>query len=151
MSAEESKAVMRRFWEVWEQGNLDLLAELLAPEYINHTLATPDLPPGPEGVKEVVSMFHSAMPDLRVVIEDMIAEGDRVATRYALEGTHRGDLFGVAPTGRALSIKSMTVERLSGGKIVEHWRVTDELDMMRQLAWCHWGAAKQPAEHGGGT
>ena len=133
MSAEESKAVMRRFWEVWEQGNIDLLDELLAPEYVNHTLATPDLPSGPEGVKEVVSMFRSGVPDLKVVAEDMIAEGDRVATRYALEGTHGGYLFGVAPTGRHLTIKSMTVERLSGGKIVEHWRVTDELDMMRQL------------------
>ena len=124
---------MRQFWDVWEQGNIDLLDELLAHEYVNHTLATPELPSGPEGVKEVVSMLRSGVPDLKVVIEDMIAEGDRVATRYALEGTHGGDLFGVAPTGRHLTIKSMTVERLSGGKIVEHWRVTDELDMMRQL------------------
>ena len=133
MSAEESKAIMRRFWAVWEQGNVDLLDELLAPEYVNHTLATPDLPPGPEGVKEVVSMFHSAMPDLRVVVEDMVAEGDKVATRYALEGTHRGELFGAAPTGGRLSIKSITLERVSGGKIREHWRVTDEMGMMRQL------------------
>ena len=133
MSAEENKAIMRRFWEVWEEGDIDHLDELLAPDYVNHTLAAPDLPPGPEGVKEVIRMFWSGMPNLRVAIEDMIAEGDRVATRYALEGTHRGDLFGVAPTGRRLSIKSMTVERLSEGKIVEHWRVTDELDMMRQL------------------
>ena len=133
MSAEENKVIMRRFWEVWEEGDIDRLDELLAHEYVNRALATPDLPPGPEGVKEVVSMFRSGMPDLRVVIEDMIAEGDRVATRYALEGTHGGQLFGIAPTGRHLSIKSMTVERLSGGKIVEHWRVTDELDMMRQL------------------
>ena len=90
MSAEkkDNKAIMRQFWGVWEQGNIDLLDELLAPEYVNHTLATPELPRGPEGVKEVVSMFRSGMPDLRVVIEDMIAEGDRVATRYALEGTH---------------------------------------------------------------
>jgi steroid delta-isomerase-like uncharacterized protein len=134
ISAEkDNKAIMRQFWSVWEQGNIGLLDNLLAPEYVNHTLATPDLPGGPEGVKEVVRMFRSAVPDLKVVIEDMIAEGDRVATRYALEGTHGGDLFGVAPTGRHLTIKSMTVERLSGGKIVEHWRVTDELDMMRQL------------------
>ena len=116
MSAEESKSVMSRFWEVWEEGDIDRLDELLAPDYVNHTLAAPDLPPGPEGVKEIVIMFRSCIPDLRVVIEDMIAEGDRVATRYALEGTHRGDLFGVAPTGRALSIKSMMVERLSGGQ-----------------------------------
>jgi steroid delta-isomerase-like uncharacterized protein len=133
MSAEENKAIMRRFWEVWEEGDIDRLDGLLAPDYLNHTLAAPDLPPGPEGVKEVIRMFRSGMPNLRVAIEDMIAEGDRVATRYALEGTHGGDLFGVAPTGRRLSIKSMTVERLSEGKIVEHWRVTDELDMMRQL------------------
>ena len=133
MSAEESKAIMRRFWDAWEQGNVELLDELLAPEYINHTLAAPDLPPGPEGVKEVVSMFRGAMPDLRVVIEDMIAEGDKVATRYALEGTHRGELFGAAPTGRQLSIKSITMERVSEGKIIEHWRVTDEVGMMRQL------------------
>ena len=142
MSEEKSKAIMSRFWEVWEQGDIDRLDELLAPDYVNHTLAAPDLPPGPEGVKEVVSMFRSGIPDLRVVIEDMIAEDDRVATRYALEGTHGGDLFGVAPTGRHLSIKSMTVERLSGGKIVEHWRVTDELDMMRQL-----GAIGEPEDN----
>jgi steroid delta-isomerase-like uncharacterized protein len=134
MSEEESnKVLMRQFWAVWEQGNVDLLDELLAPEYINHTLAAPDLPPGPEGVKEVVSMFHSAMSDLKVVVEDMIAEGDKVATRYALEGTHEGELFGAPPTGKQLSIKSITVERVSEGKIREHWRVTDEMGMMRQL------------------
>ena len=148
MSAEESKAIMRRFWEVWEQGNVELLDELLAPEYINHTLAAPDLPSGPQGVKEVVSIFRSGIPDLKVVIEDMIAEGDKVATRYALEGIHRGELFGVPPTGKHLSIKSMTVERLSGGKIVEHWRVTDELDMMRQLGVFE-APGDQPSKHGG--
>ena len=68
---------MRRFWEVWEQGNIDLLDELLSPDYINHNLATPGLPSGPEGVKAVVSMFRSAMPDIKVVVEDMIAESDK--------------------------------------------------------------------------
>jgi steroid delta-isomerase-like uncharacterized protein len=151
MPAEESnKAIMRQFWAVWEEGNVDLLDELLAPEYINHTLAAPDLPPGPEGVKEVVSMFHSAMPDLKVVVEDMIAEGDKVATRYALEGTHEGELFGVAPTGKQLSIKSITVERVSEGKIREHWRVTDEMGMMRQLG-VFAVPEEQPSEHRGVT
>ena len=133
MSAEESKATMHRYLGVFEQGNIDLLDELLAPDYVNHTPATPDLPTGPEGVKGVVSMFRSAMPDLKVVIEDMIAEGDKVATRYTLEGTHEGELFGVPPTGKRLSIKSISVERVSEGKIREHWRVTDSLDMMQQL------------------
>jgi steroid delta-isomerase-like uncharacterized protein len=134
VSAEANKAVMRRYFEgAWEQGNLELLDELLAPDYVNHDPATPDTPAGPEGVKGVVSMFRSGIPDLKVVIEDMIAEGDKVATRYTLEGTHEGELFGVPPTGQRLSIKSMTVERVSEGKIRDHWRVTDSLEMMQQL------------------
>ena len=133
-SAEESKAIVRRFWGVWEEGNIDLVDELLAPDYVNHTPASPDQPTGPEGVKGVVSMFRSAMPDLRVVIEDMIAgEDGKVAVRYTLEGTNEGELFGVTPTGKRLSIKSIAVERVSEGKIREHWRVTDSLDMMQQL------------------
>jgi steroid delta-isomerase-like uncharacterized protein len=124
---------MRRYFSVFEQGNIDLLDELLAPDYVNHTPATPDLPTGPEGVKGVVSMFRSGMPDLKVVIEDMIAEGEKVATRYTLEGTHEGELFGVPPTGQRLSIKSMTVERVVDGKVRDHWRVSDNLEMMQQL------------------
>jgi steroid delta-isomerase-like uncharacterized protein len=141
MSAEESKAIVRRFWGVWEEGNIDLVDELLAPDYVNHTPASPDQPTGPEGVKGVVTMFRSAMPDLRVVIEDMIAEEDKVAVRYTLEGTHEGELFGIPPTGKRLSVKSISVERVSGGKIREHWRITDSLDMMQQL-----GVMEQPSE-----
>jgi steroid delta-isomerase-like uncharacterized protein len=141
MSAEESKVVVGRFWGVWEEGNIDLVDELLAPDYVNHTPASPDQPTGPEGVKGVVTMFRSAMPDLRVVIEDMIAEGEKVAVRYTLEGTHEGELFGIPPTGKRLSIKSIAVERVSGGKIREHWRITDSLDMMQQL-----GVMEQPSE-----
>ena len=133
MSPEENKAVVRRFWGVWEEGNIDLVDELLAPDYLNHTPASPDQPTGPEGVKGLVAMFRSAIPDLRVVVEDMIAEGEKVAVRYTLEGTHEGELFGVPPTGRRLSIKSIAVERVSEGTIREHWRVTDSLDMMQQL------------------
>jgi steroid delta-isomerase-like uncharacterized protein len=133
MSAEGNKAIVRRFWGVWEEGNIDLVDELLAPDYINHTPASPDQPTGPEGVKGVVAMFRSAIPDLRVVVEDMIAEGDKVVVRYTLEGTHEGELFGVPPTGQRLNIKSIAVERVSDGKIREHWRVTDSLDMMQQL------------------
>jgi steroid delta-isomerase-like uncharacterized protein len=143
MSAEENKAIVRRFWDVWEQGNIDLVDEVLASNYVNHTPATPEQPTGPEGVKAVVSMFRSAMPDLRVVVEDMIAEGDKVAVRYTLEGTHEGELFGVPPTGQRLSIKSIAVERVSDGKIREHWRVTDSLGMMQQL-----GVVPEPGQEG---
>jgi steroid delta-isomerase-like uncharacterized protein len=133
MSAEENKAVVRRFWGVWEDGNIGLIDELLAPDYVNHSPGMPDQPTGPEGVKAVVAMFRSGMPDLRVVIDDMIAEDDKVAVRYTIEGTHEGDLFGIPPTGRRVSIESFTVERVSDGKIREHWRITDSLNMMQQL------------------
>ena len=133
MSTEENKAIVRQFWGVWGEGNVGLAEELLAPDYVNHSPGIPDQPEGPEGVRAIVAVFRSGMPDLRVVIEDMIAEGDKVATRYTLEGTHEGELFGVPPTGQRLSIKSISVERVSDGKIREHWRITDTLDMMQQL------------------
>lgn len=133
MSAEENKEVVRRFWGVWEEGNIGLVDELLAPDYVNHSPGMPGRPAGPDGVKAIVSMFRSGMPDLKVVIDDMIAEGDKVAVRYTIEGTHEGDLFGVPPTGHRVSIESFTVERVSDGRIREHWRVTDTLDMMQQL------------------
>jgi len=133
MAAEENREIVRRFWGVWEEGNLGLVDELVAPDYVNHSPGMPNQPEGPEGVKAVVSMFRAGMPNLRVVIEDMIAEGDKVMMRYKIEGTHEGELFGVPPTGRRVSIESITVERVSGGKIREHWRVTDTLDMMQQL------------------
>jgi steroid delta-isomerase-like uncharacterized protein len=133
MSAEENKEIVRRFWGVWEEGNLGLVDELVGLDYVNHSPGMPNQPEGPEGIKAVVSMFRAGMPDLRVVIEDVIAEGDKVMMRYRIEGTHEGELFGVPPTGRRVSIESITVERVSGRKIREHWRVTDTLDMMQQL------------------
>jgi steroid delta-isomerase-like uncharacterized protein len=133
MSAEENKEIVRRFWGVWEKGNIGLVDELVAPDYVNHSPGMPGQPEGPEGIKAVVSMFRAGMPDLRVLIEDVVAEGDKVVMRYRIEGTHEGELFGVPPTGRQVSIESITVERLSGGKIREHWRITDTLDMMQQL------------------
>jgi steroid delta-isomerase-like uncharacterized protein len=144
MSAEENKEIVRQFWGVWEEGNLGLVDELVGLDYVNHSPGMPNQPEGPEGIKAVVSMFRAGMPDLRVVIEDVIAEGDKVMMRYRIEGTHEGELFGVPPTGRRVSIESITVERVSGGKIREHWRVTDTLDMMQQL-----GAIPAP-EHAAG-
>ncbi len=134
MSAEKNKDVVRRLYGLFEEGNIDeQIDELLAPNYVNHSPGTPDQPTGPEGIKAVLSMFRSGIPDLRLVIDDMIAEGDKVAVRYTLEGTHEGELFGVPPSGQRVSIESFTVERVSDGRIREHWRVTDTLDMMQQL------------------
>ena len=88
MSAKENKEIVRRFWGVWEEGNIGLVDELVGPDYVNHNPGMPNQPEGPEGIKVVVSMFRAGMPDLRVVIEDVIAEGDKVMMRYRIEGTH---------------------------------------------------------------
>ena len=143
MFTEENKAVVRRLLDVWEQGNIDLIDELVAPDYVNHNPATPEQPTGPEGLKGAVTMFRSAIPDLKMVVEDMIAEGDKVVLRYTLEGTNEGELFGIPSTGQQLSIKSITVERVSDGRIRDHWRVTDTLDMMQQL-----GVVPEPGHEG---
>ena len=74
-----------------------------------------------------------SFPDLHFAVHDLLAEGDRVVGSWTMEGTHEGELFGVPPTGQRLSIKSISVERVSDGKIREHWRITDTLDMMQQL------------------
>jgi steroid delta-isomerase-like uncharacterized protein len=142
MSAEENKDVVRRHYGLFEEGNIDeRVDELLAPDYVNHSPGMPDQPTGPEGVKAVLSMFRSGIPDLRLVIDDTSAEDDKVAVRYKIEGTHEGDLFGVPPTGQRVSLESFTVERVSEGRIRERWRVTDTLDMMQQLG------AITPPEH----
>jgi steroid delta-isomerase-like uncharacterized protein len=133
MAAEQDREIVRRFWGVWEDGDIGLIDELLGTDYFNHSPGFPGQPTGPEGVKIVVAQFRSALPDLRVVIHDMIAEGGKVAVRYTLEGTHAGELFGAPPTGQRVGVTSITIERVSDGKIREHWRVTDSLDMMQQL------------------
>jgi predicted ester cyclase len=126
-------AVRRYFSEVWSQGRLEVLDVLLAPDYVNHTPSTPDPPPGPAGLKPIVAAFRAAFPDLRFTVEDVLADGDRVAVRVRMEGTHTGPLFGIAPTGRRVRVEQMNIERFRGERIVEHWRVTDELSLMKQL------------------
>ncbi|WP_437312817.1 ester cyclase [Sorangium sp. So ce385] len=126
-------AVRRYFDEVWSQGRLEVLDELLAPGYINHTPSTPNPPPGPDGLKPIVAAFRVAFPNLHFTIEDLVVKDDRVAVRVRMEGDHEGPLFGIAATHRRVSVKQINIELFRGGKIAEHWRVTDELGLMRQL------------------
>jgi steroid delta-isomerase-like uncharacterized protein len=125
--------VRRYFKEVWSEGRLDVLDELLTEDYVNHTPSMPNPPPGPAGLKPIVAAFRQAFPDLHFTVEDVIVEGDRVAARVRMEGTHTGPLFGIAPTGRHVSVEQVNVELFRAGRIAEHWRVTDELGLMRQL------------------
>lgn len=123
----------RYFEEVWNRGNLEALDQLLAPDYINHTPSTPNPPPGPAGLKPIVRAIRQAFPDLHYEIQDVIATEDAVVMRVVMTGTHKGDLFGIPATGRRVSVNQINIEHIRAGRIVEHWRVTDELALMRQL------------------
>ncbi len=133
MSTEANKAIVRRFVEeVQNGGDLAALDALAAPGYVNHS-APPGVPPDREGLKQLTAMFRQAFPDGRMTIEDMVAEGERVATRKTFRGTHRGELMGIPPTGKAVAIGLIDIVRVADGKVVESWSVADDLGLLRQL------------------
>ena len=134
MSIEENRKIIRRYFEeVWNKGNISVLDEIIDPAYINHNTSMPDAIPGPDDLKPVVIVLRAAFPDLKITIEDEIYEGDKVVVRSTMRGTHRGHLFGITPTGKVVTVGQIQIDRIVGGKIVEHWRQTDEIGMYRQL------------------
>jgi steroid delta-isomerase-like uncharacterized protein len=130
---EENKAIFRRYIEeVFNQGNLELADEIF-DRYIAHQPDGSTLERGPEDVKRFIGEFRSAFPDLRISIDEQIAEGDKVVIRVTLRGTHQREFRGMAPTGREIEVKGITIFRFSEeGKVVESWDSYDQLRMMRQ-------------------
>ncbi len=134
--SEENKATLRRVTdEVFSQGNLDEVDELFAPNYVLHD---PGIPGGElrgtESFKQQwVSMFRTAFPDLQLSVEDQVAEGDKVVTRYTGRGTHQGELMGIPPTDNEVVVSGTIISRVSGGRIEEEWNNFDALGMMQQL------------------
>lgn len=133
MTDPKRTVITRYFEELFNEGKLELADELLHPDYVNHSPGTPDLPRGRDGVKLVVAALRRAFPDLRYTLDDVVVGDDAVAVRATMSGTHRGDLFGLAPTGRCVRVAVMQIERFRDGRIVAHHRITDDLGMMRQL------------------
>jgi len=132
-AAGSPRAVVRRFVEEYQTlGKLEVAEELLAPDFVDHA-AVPGLPPGREGVKRLFAAFRAAFPDFRAVIHDQIEEGDKVVTRKTFHGTHRGELMGVAPTGKAVAFDVIDIVRVRDGRMCEHWNVVDQLSLLRQL------------------
>ena len=132
-AADGNTLARRYFEEVWNRGMVEVLDELLAPDYVNHTPSFGSPPPGPGGLKPIVLAMRRAFPDLHFTIEDVVVTRDALAIRTTMTGTHTGDLFGIAPTHRRIKVMQIQIERVRGGRIIEHWRVTDELTLMRQL------------------
>ncbi len=132
MSLEQNKALVRRgFEEGMNQQQLDIFDDLLTPQYVNHNMPAPA--PGPDGFKQVMGMFISAFPDFHIQIEDILAEGDRVASRGVWSGTHQGDFMGIPATGKQVSVAYIDFWRLENGLAVENWVQMDMIGLMQQL------------------
>jgi serine phosphatase RsbU (regulator of sigma subunit) len=132
-SAEENKAIFNRYAEeVGNQQNFEIVDEIFE-RYISHQPDGSTLVRGPEDVKRFHKEFHSAFSNFHINIEDQIAEGDKVVSRYTMRGTHQGDFRGLAPTGKGIELKAVTIFRFSDeGKVVETWDSYDQLSLMRQ-------------------
>ncbi len=130
---ESNKEIIRRYLEqIWNQGNLAAADEFLSPYYIRH-LAAAAAPLDREAQKQRVAGFRAAFPDVQLTIDDLIAEGDRVALRVTIRGTHRGKLLDIEPTGKSVAISALDIVRFENGKMVEHWGGPDLFALMQQL------------------
>jgi steroid delta-isomerase-like uncharacterized protein len=133
MSDANKNVVRRLFEEVWNKGNLPVADELFEQNYSHHDSSTPEFGRGPESEKKRATLYRTAFPDVRLMIEDIIAEGETVTARWSCKGTHKGDLRGIAPTGKQFTISGISVARLTNGKMVEGWVNWDALGLMQQL------------------
>jgi predicted ester cyclase len=131
--SERNKAAARAEFEVWSTGELDRLDELVAPDVVHHDPYDPHAAEGLEGLKKTIRLNRRAFPDMRITVEDQLAEGDKVTTRWTATMTHEGELGDVAPTGRRATIGGITIERFEDGKVVEAWRSMDTLALLRGI------------------
>ena len=115
------------------RGNLDAAEEIYADDYVGHNPSNPEDVRGLDAAKQAVADYRGAFPGLHVAIEDLIAEGDRVAARLRFRGTHLGELNGIAPTGRQVDCTRIVISRMEDRKIAEDWANFDDLGMMQQL------------------
>jgi predicted ester cyclase len=142
MSTEANRALLHRsIEEVFNRGNVSVVDELFAPDFVEHEELPPGTPPGREATKQLFTMLRSAFPDLNIKTDDTIAEDDKVVVHSTWSGTHKGEFMGIAPAGNSVSFGVVDTVRIAGGKFVEHWGLMDNLGLMQQL-----GAIPAPGE-----
>jgi predicted ester cyclase len=130
--SEENKSLVRRLYEAINQNSLEMLDEITSPEATIHTPFSQHQASRGR-FEEVFTSMMRAFPDYHVSIEEQIAEADKVVTCYTARGTQQGELMGLSPTGKEVSVTGIDIDRVSGGNIVEHWSKADTLGMMQQL------------------
>ena len=133
MSTEANKALVRRWWEETDKGNLAIIDELCAPDYVDHSPPLPGMGEGSAAVRKANETLAAAFPDTVHTIEAMIAEGDLVVTRLRGRATFTGECLGIPPNGKVVEITGITIHRIADGKLVEHWANIDSLSFMQQL------------------
>jgi steroid delta-isomerase-like uncharacterized protein len=132
---EDSKTISRRVAEEgFGQGRIEVIDEFVAEDIVNHDdTVPPEIPAGREGIKALAQGYHTAFPDMDFKVEDQIAEGDKVVSRWSARGTHQGDLMGIPPTGKEARVTGITIDRIKDGKIVETWTNWDQVSLLQQL------------------
>jgi steroid delta-isomerase-like uncharacterized protein len=132
-SLEQNKALMRKYIEeAWNKGDLDFIDKNFSADFVNHG-TFPGQSTDRDGVKWVISNIRNAIPNVHFTIEDMIAEGDKVVTRWLAKGTHKGDFMGTKPTGNKISVSATVIDRIKDGKVIEHWANRDDLSFLQQV------------------
>ena len=139
---EQNKAVVRRWFQAFNDRDWAAEAAARSPDFVAHVPGAP-APLDGEGWQAFTAALLAGFPDLRLVLEDVLAEGDRVAARWTFRGTHGGEFLGIAPTGKPVSMSAVEVNRVADGKVAEHWVVLDQLGLLQQL-----GAIPAPGEGG---
>ena len=133
MSTNDNKQIARRTFEkMWNQGKLDVIDELYDSNQMSYGLGV-DLPAGRAGMRQFVAMYRMAYPDVHFTVEDQVAEGDKVATRWTAVGTQQGELMGIPATGKKVTVTGMTINRIVNGMIIESWNNFDALGQLQQL------------------
>jgi steroid delta-isomerase-like uncharacterized protein len=133
MSQDNKMLVRRAVEEVWNQGNYDALREFVSSDIVIHLPAGSNEIHGPEGIQQFFEATRAGFPDLHFTIEDQLAEGDRVATRWSARATHTGEFEGMPPTGKQVTLSGTDIDRIANGKVVECWSYSDDLGLMQQL------------------
>jgi len=130
---EKNKAMVRRFWEeVFNGRKLSLIDEIFTADWVYHGVGGLKVY-GPEGLKQFLTEYYNAFPDMQVKVENLIAEGDKVVSHVTSRGTHKGELMGIAPTGKQVTVPVICISRFVDDKIGEDWEIIDLFGMLQQL------------------
>mgnify|MGYP001544927392 CR=1 FL=1 len=132
-NTEKNKATYQRFiQEVFNKGRLELLPEILSPTYVLHD-APAGMAQGPDAIKQTVTMFRAAFPDLEITLEELVAEGNKVCARSMMRGTHKGTLFGKPASGKKVEVPGLTMVTVIEGRVIESWVRNDVATLMKQI------------------